>query len=142
MEFPQVRLKFYISTCVFALCTSMLLIGCGGGSSSRSQPSVNPFDGNWIPTYSKLIITVNQTCLQTYSALTLTNGTGSATYTRTCRDSTTNAIVSQITESISVGINSGGIINAIVGNTSLSGTCISTTACLANSSMSSLSLVR
>lgn len=126
----------------------LFLTGCGGGGSAE------PYDGTWTAVYPALsqqsTITDTKTviCSTPPATLVISNSVGSTTQTCTCVTSvitsasgvppTTTVVGTQATyANISVSIEpnpvSGGkdVLNAVVNGVTLTGTCISTSACSA-----------
>lgn len=123
----------------------IVLTGCGGGGGG-SSPTANTYDGNWMPKYTALFIpTIGAweppICMTPASAiLTIANGSGSISFTQTCIDKRTSAIISQNAYSINVTISSAGVIN--IDNGYYTGTCSSTDFCSAGASSGAFSLTR
>lgn len=142
---------------VLALTFSLFVSGCwmdGAGA-------VNSFDGDWkvLVTAPSTIPTSNPSggvsvsCLQVAQPLHLTNGSGSVTVRQTCTVTTTtvNATTSVSTVTVrdeivdfitSVSIAGSGATSAIVNGIPLSGQCISTNGCAAQSTTITLSISR
>jgi hypothetical protein len=120
------------------------LSGCFGDGGSS-----NAYDGTWTAVFVDSSVTlppaaasggsVACTLPLTLPTITLVNGIGSTSQTDPCF----NSVVSGLYYDISVAVTpSTGAVSAIVNGVPLSGQCISTHGCAANTATASLSLTR
>lgn len=131
-----------------------LLTSCGAGSGGFTYP----YDGAWTTNYNNPADwpadVANQTSACTFPTVTLNvvKGSGSVTQNLSCTITTTvtvgNVTTPVSSESwvihylISIAISEKGDTNAIVNGNPISGKCISTVGCAAQSTSSALSLTR
>ena len=135
----------FTTTVFVALLVPALLAGCfGDGGGGRGTT----YDGTWTVAYTDpadiptpIIAGQTVACSNPAVALTLVNGSGSATQTMTCVFSTPSDTQTKV-YLISVAISDAGVTNAIVNGSPLTGTCISTVGCSAQSGSKALSITR
>lgn len=138
--------KQFLEVIVSVSFISMVfLAGCGGGGSQ--------YDGPWTAVYtdSALVLpvaasgaTVACTTQNPIPTITIYNGSGSVVQNDPCTGTAANpGGVLNLTYNISVAINvATGAVQAVVNGSTLTGQCISSQGCAAQSGSGSLSLTR
>jgi len=138
------KIKLFLESAI-ALFVVLLLSGCFGDGGSS-----NAYDGTWTAVFTDSAVvlffvasgqTVTCTLLNPLSAIMLVNGVGSTIQRDPCSGTAVTPL--NIAYVISVKVTaSTGAMDAIVEGVPMSGQCISTQGCAANTGTASLSLTR